>query len=365
MSTQNLPQLYSSLQQFIEQTLPDKCRTRVANLLWMMSVIFLSRSVHLSHIARKTPLRAKKLSTVKRFSRYLDNPQVEAGVWYEPFARWLLHSAGSGGQIHLIIDATKVAFGYRLVMLSVAYQRRSLPLAWTWISGIKGHSTSQTQISLLKTVADWFPTHCGVSLVGDCEFGRGGLLKYLRQVGWNYALRQIGSQRVWWQGNGRWQRVDSLLEEPGCRWLGWVVLTRTHKHYTHLVAFWRKGQTEAWWLATNQRSLRAAVKLYRRRMWIEEMFADFKRHGFDLEGSHLRSAQRLERLTLLVCLLYLWLIAVARRIEIAQLVDLVDRHDRRDLSLFRLGWDFVERCLSLCDPIPIIPVSNLLLLSGS
>jgi hypothetical protein len=45
------------------------------------------------------------------------------------------------------------------------------------------------------------------------------------------------------------------------------------------------------------RSVLAAVRLYRRRMWIEEMFADWKKHGFDLESSPLRSAQRLGRLT--------------------------------------------------------------------
>lgn len=98
------------------------------------------------------------------------------------------------------------------------------------------------------------------------------------------------------------------------------------------------------------------------------MFADFKKHGFDLEASHLRASQRLDRLTLLVGLLYLWLLAVARQVEIAHWVDLVDRHDRhdrRDLSLFRLGWDFVERCLSLTDPIPIIHPSCLCLVSGS
>ena len=80
------------------------------------------------------------------------------------------------------------------------------------------------------------------------------------------------------------------------------------------------------------------MRLYSLRMWIEEMFAD-------LESSHLRSPERLERLTLLVCLLYLWLLVISCR---------VDRHDRRDLSLFRLGWDFIERCLALADPIPIL-----------
>lgn len=354
MPSMSLPQLYSSLHLFIEQMLPDQCSTRLANLLWMMCGLFLARSVQLNHIARKMRSRAKKLSTVKRFSRFLDNPQVPSAVWYDPFARWMLRSAAGGGQLHLIIDNTKIAFGFRLIMVSVAYRRRSLPLAWMWKSGIKGHSTSQAQVTLLKAVKALLPPHSAVSLVGDCEFGRCPLIAYLCQEGWDYALRQVGRQMVWWQGNGQWQRVDSLLSKAGCRWLGWVVLTHKQQQLTHLVAFWRKGQTQAWWLATNQTSVRAAVRLYRRRMWIEEMFADFKRHGFDLEGSHLRSVERLTRLTFLVCLLYLWLMAVAGQVEMTCQVDLVDRHDRRDLSLFRLGWDFVERCLALCDPIPII-----------
>jgi len=365
MSSVALPQLYSSLHRFVGQTLPDRCESRLANLLWMMCGIFLSRSVQMNHIARKSPLRAKKLSTVKRFSRFLDNQQVRTRAWYDPFAHWMVQSAASGGKVHLIMDSTRIAFGFRLIMVSVAYRRRSLPLAWVWERGIKGHSTSRLQVALLKAVQNLLPTTVGVSLAGDCEFGHCPLIAYLRQTNWDYALRQVGSQLVWWQGNGRWQRVDSLLACPGCRWLGWVVLTHSNEQLTHLVAYWRKGESQAWWLATNLSSARAALHLYRRRMWIEEMFADLKKHGFDLQSSHLRSFQRLSRLTLLVCLLYLWLLAVARQVELAGLTDSVDRHDRRDLSFFRLGWDFVERCLSLSDPLPIILPSLFCSVSGS
>ncbi|MBA3868226.1 MAG: hypothetical protein H0X30_03660 [Anaerolineae bacterium] len=64
-------------------------------------------------------------------------------------------------------------------------------------------------------------------------------------------------------------------------------------------------------------------------------------------------------------LLAIWLLAVGRQVETRHLVDLVDRHDRRDLSIFRWGWDFIERCLALSDPLPIIAPSNLCLVSGS
>lgn len=365
MSSVALPQLYSSLSTFVRQTLPDSCETRVVNLLWMMYGIFLSRSVQLNHIARKMPSRAKKLSTVKRFSRFLDNPAVRPRVWYDPFARWMLHSASNSGKVHLIMDSTRIAFGFRLVMVSIAYRRRTLPLIWMWERGTRGHSTGRSQVALLQATKDWLPSAVMVSVVGDCEFGRCLLIEYLCQEKWDYALRQVGSQMIWWQGNGRWQRVDSLLDAPGCRWLGWGWLTHSNEQLTHLVAYWRKGQPQAWWLATNQCSVRAALRLYRRRMWIEEMVADLKKHGFDLQSSHLRSFQRLGRLTFMVCLLYLWLIIVARLVERHNLTDLVDRHDRRDLSLFRLGWDFVERCLALSDPIPILTPSFLSLVSGS
>lgn len=94
------------------------------------------------------------------------------------------------------------------------------------------------------------------------------------------------------------------------------------------------------------------------------MFAYLKGHGFDLESSHLRSFLRLGRLLITVCLLYLWLLAVGRQVEIHHLIDLVDRHDRHDLSFFRWGWDFAERCLALSDPIPLIQPSNICSMSG-
>jgi len=42
----------------------------------------------------------------------------------------------------------------------------------------------------------------------------------------------------------------------------------------------------------------------------------------------------------------------------------IDRTDRRDLSIFRLGWDFLEDCLCLAQPIPSIPFLNFCSVSG-
>jgi hypothetical protein len=88
-----------------------------------------------------------------------------------------------------------------------------------------------------------------------------------------------------------------------------------------------------------------ALQYYRRRMWIEEMFGDMKKHGFDLERTMLRHFDRLSRLTLAVALLYVWLISCGTRIVRNGMRDLVDRNDRRDLSIFQIGLRFIERCV--------------------
>jgi hypothetical protein len=77
---------------------------------------------------------------------------------------------------------------------------------------------------------------------------------------------------------------------------------------------------------------------------IEEMFGDLKKHGFDLECTLLRHFERLSRLTLAVALLYVWLISIGTRTIRDGLRSLVDRKDRRDLSIFQIGLRFIERC---------------------
>lgn len=359
MSSIAIPELYRSLHAYLVQPIPDECDSRLTNLILLMMGIFQSGTVQLNLVARKTPVRAKKLSIVKRFQRFLDNGAVRVRPWYQPFAKGVLAAAASAGQVQLMIDTSKVAFGFRLVMVSVAYHHRSLPLAWTWAKGSRGHTTTATQIKLLAYVTTLLPGGAKVSLVGDCEFGSPLLIEYVQAWGWDYALRQPGDNLVMLKGTGVWMRLDSLpLDKGQPIWIGHVVLTQASAHPTHLTLFWQRNEKKPWLLATNLLDPRVTLRLYRRRMWIEEMFGDMKKHGFDLEASHLRHFLRLSRLTLAVCLLYLWLVAMAEYVITTHQTHEVDRNDRRDLSLFRLGWDFVERRLALFDPLPSVAIPS-------
>ncbi|UCC62508.1 MAG: IS4 family transposase [Anaerolineae bacterium] len=322
--------------------------------------MYKARSVYLSLIARQFPIRAKKLSLVRRLERFLDNGAIRVREWYKPVAASLLKAASSDGQVHLVIDATKVGRGHQLLMVAVAYRRRALPLAWTWIRTRSGHSTVSKQVALLTYVYSLLPEGIQISLAGDGEFGNVGLLRQLDIWGWDYALRLKGTRRFWPYQARHLYRLDRQKLKPGTIWwLGRVNLTASNPYITNLVLYRAHGEPAPWYLATNLPSPHGAIMLYRRRMWIEEMFGDVKGHGFDLEATRLGTFLRLSRLTLAICLVYLWLVATGEHVMATNQASEVDRNDRRDLSIFRIGWDFIERRLALDDPIPITFVPNI------
>jgi len=340
--------MYHTCFRKIRQLRPTERVTRVRNMPWLLSGLYMGQCVHLSHIARKLPGKCQKLSKVKMLSRLLDNRHIHVRSWYEPIARDLLTAAVSHGQIiRLVVDGTKVGNDHQLLMVALAYRRRTLPIAWTWVKGARGHSSAQKQCALLTYVHELLPDDARVMIAGDSEFGAVDVLRHLDQWGWGYALRQKGSHLISSTAQAAWMRCDQLISEPGqsC-WLDSVFLTQKHAYPTRFLALWQPGETEPWLLATNLSCAQETRQLYRIRMWIEEMFADFKGHGFDLESSRLGHFSRLSRLTLAVSLLYVWIVTFGSQTIKNGKRRLVDRSDRRDLSIFRIGLDMLERCLA-------------------
>jgi hypothetical protein len=277
----------------------------------------------------------------------LNNPAIRVREWYEPIARDVLQAmTKTVGEIRLIADGTKVGFGHQLLMVAVAFRRRAIPIAWTWVRKSRGHSSAVKQLALLAYVRRLIPAKTPVLLVGDSEFGSVAVMRQLETWKWLYVLRQKANYWVKVSEND-WQYFGDLVEKPGqSNWLGRSLLTSKHAHPTNLLAHWKRGEKEPWLLATNLPSRQKTLRAYRRRMWIEEMFGDLKGHGFDLESTHLRHFLRLSRLTLAVALLYVWLISTGSKAIKNGQRHLVDRAERCDLSIFQIGFRLVKRRLT-------------------
>lgn len=340
-----ITKLYHTWVQKITQLLPNERITRVQNLAWLLTGIYASKSVHLSKVASQIPGKAMLLSITRRLDRFLENPEFRVRDWYEPIVKQLL-AQRAGSEYRLIVDSSKVGFGHQFLVIALAYRHRAIPLVWMWVRSSRGHSTAGRQLALLRYLYRLLPVDAPVLVLGDSEFGAVEVLKQLDEWHWKYVLRQKGSHLIRENEQSPWLSLKTVLTQAGqSRWLGQQQLTQWHAYSVNVLAHWYIGEKEPWLLATNLPSLRDALKAYEKRMWIEEMFGDLKANGFDLESTHLRSVFKLHRLTFAVVLLFLELVTFGSKIIKNGLRRLVDRSDRRDLSIFRIGLYMRERHL--------------------
>ena len=362
----SINRLYHSWFREIEQMWAHLRLTQRRNLAYLLVGIYLSKSVALNAVALKIPGQAVEVSVQRRLSRFLGNPAMRVRACYDPLIEPLLAQIGEKGCVRLLVDGTKVGNGHQLLMVALAYRRRALPVAWTWVKSKRGHSSEYKQRALLAYVHRLIPEEATVLVAGDSEFGGVSVLQLLDQWSWSYALRQKGRYLLCPAGQESWQRCDEIVTQSGqSRWLTQVSLTQKHAYQINFLAYWKQGEKDPWLLATNLQTAQDAKMLYRTRMWLDEAFGDFKKHGFDLESTRLRHIIRLSRLTLAVVLLYFWLITFGTQVIKNGKRRLVDRNDRRDLSIFRIGFDMFERCLLNNEPIYIRNVPYLPKLSGS
>lgn len=334
----------------LRQWLPDERITRQRNLALFITGLYLSRAVHLGLVVRTWPSWSKTPSLVNRLRRFLDNPRVQVRTWYRPVAEHLLQLF-AGQRLRLVIDCTKVGFNFRLLTVSVAYRKRTLPLAWSVHRGSRGHVTVAHQLALVRYVYGLVPTHHDVWLMGDTGFQTVPLVQWLCRHHWHFVLRQQGRITVQQPGQ-TWRKLNQFTLAPGeTHTIGWVRLTQKHNvGWFWLVLHWKQGETDPWYLLADQPGTSAVLRLYRIRMWTEEMYGDLKGHGFDLEATHLDDEARIERLLLGVCLTFVWLVALGSWVVKNGLRHFVDHKSRRDKSYFRIGWDWLARCLCLGDP---------------
>jgi hypothetical protein len=339
---------------------PKQRITQVQNFVWLVVGIYHSHSVNLSWIAGKVIGPAKNVSTVRRLSRFLANKSIDVRQWYKPIAKaWLQSQFERVGEVRLIVDGTKVGFGHQLLMVSLAYRRRAVPIAWSWVKHVRGHSMGKQQVSLLRYVGSLLPKGAPVFVVGDSEFGSILVLRQLEQWHWFYVLRQKGNTGLWRNEQTGWQRMEDLVQQAGqSSWCPQAHLTQQEIHPVSALIYWQIAEKQPWCLATNLPDATLTLRYYRRRMWTEEMFGDFKKHGFNLETTMLRHAPRLSRLTLAVAFLYVWFLSIGSRTIRSGSRHLVDRKDRRDLSIFQIGLRFIDRKLLHLVPISILLCVN-------
>ena len=230
-------------------------------------------------------------------------------------------------------------------MVGVLYQKRALPIAWLVYKGKKGHASAERHIEVLEKVLALVPTGSEVILLGDAEYDSVEMIGWVEKNStWQYVLRT--SPQIYVQAGQKSQPIrDYPLGKGQVMHLHEVGFTQTAEVLLNVIGWWASQYEEPIFLATNIHNAYQACRYYRRRYRIETFFSDQKSRGFNIHKSHLANPLRLSRLLIAACLAYIWMICQGLQVVASNKAALIDRSDRNDKSIFRLGIDWVKYAL--------------------
>jgi hypothetical protein len=320
-------------------------------LAGLISGIVGSKRTNLPLIASHVPDGTLPDSRTKRFSRWINNPDVDAAVYFLPFAEPLLRGLASR-PLALIMDGSTVGRGCLTLMVSVVYQRRALPIAWLVVKGRKGHFPEDTHIALLEQVRPLIPAGAQVVFLGDGEFDGADLQDTIDGYGWRYVNRT--AKNIILCGAGEEFNFENVAVQAG-ELISLPHVTLRNQNYgpVHAIAWWGQGYDEPIYLLTNIADVAEACQWYQKRARIETFFSDQKSRGFHLHKSHLSDPTRLSRLMIATCLAYIWIIHLGVLAWRDEWRKVIHRTTRCDLSLFQLGLRLLEHFLNEGIEIPV------------
>jgi hypothetical protein len=345
MSTRG--QMMHDWRQQVHALLPSVRATRVRGLADFVVGMLWAHTVSLPEIARAQPGSASVPSRERRLRRWLANPANDVATLWDPLVRRLL-AAEAGQEVLLVLDPTPQADHATVLVVGLVRHKRVLPLIWRSLPQQAPWPASQRDLleDLFGQLAQWLPADASVTLLADRGLTSADLLDLCAQVGWACVLRlsadaQHGATvRL---ADGTTCPVWDLVRGAGQHWTGTVdIFQRQGWRTVELTIHWGRGQAQPWLLLSTRAAGRGRVREYRRRCQAESTYQDEKGRGWRLERSKVRDLARLDRLLLVLALVLWWVHGLGLRVIRSGLRRRYDRRDRRDLSVLRLGWVWMQ-----------------------
>ena len=367
--------VYDSTRAALRQLLPTVIDSQLDSLGLAIVGVVQSMSSQLAKIARAMPLATTLYSKEQRLRRLLDNQRLTQTDQYHPIVKQALHGLRHQ-RVQLLIDRVLIRDQHNILVVSVGFRRRSIPLVWKVLEH-RGSSNLTDQQGLIQAAVALLPPDVRISVHGDSEFRSQELFGWLRTQRYD-ALLGVDS-RLWVYSTA--EATDS--GRPLADWVPGLPpqrqTRRKRRHRTSPVTYLadvyvvkelRNGPVNilAWWerdddskvvlhaVMTNLPATPRTKALGKRRMWIETVFRDWQSGGFHLDQTGIEARERLTRLLIVLALAYLWLVSIGRWVVKRGYRRLLDDGTARNwhFSLFQLGVGWLERRHSYTLPLPVL-----------
>lgn len=332
LNTHLLNQLHSGL---------DINLARLKCLTLLVSSLLRHRTVNLTILATQNLTGAKNESCYRRFQDFFLKATIPLGM----LGKFILEKIPKppGGWI-LSMDRTNWKYGKRhinILTIGVVVNKVAIPIAWKVLpqKTKRGNSNTKQRITLLKKLLKIMAPEEIYVLTMDREFGGKQWLGWLDDKDIGYIVRIKNNITIGGKSARRYRATRATDKEK----------TTERKELWGMKVFFAsktiqsKGRRDSHlYIVSNRFAGKEALRLYRQRWGIEQLFSHLKKRGFDLEATHMREAAKLEKLFALVTLAFLFSFAWGCHLRATRKV--TKALERK--SLFRQGLEDILRLLS-------------------
>lgn len=346
------------IEQHVARCVSASSQERLALLVSGIVEARSSRPARIAAAIYKLGLSAAEPESLERQLRRTQNDwHLQARLCLEPMVRAQLQAAKPAALV-IILDPTCQDDRLVLLMASVWYRGRSLPLAWdSWPANqpLEGAGFWERVGQLVARVARLLPAGVPVTWVADRAFGTPEFTDQIAAYGWHWVVRVQGQTRYRDQ-TGRVRALQDLVPSPGQRAKGRGEVFKKHGWRTaSVVAVWgRRHKTPL--LVVSDRPLQwELLAIYRQRAATEGTYRDYKTDGWELERSQVKNPKHVERI-LLGLAWATWLVVWAGAQRAAAYLHRPPTGQRRSRphpakrSLFLLGLEAFHRYLRHWSP---------------
>lgn len=344
----NLKVLYQWIA-LVDQQFSNLKRWQAVGLALFSYGIVVAQHCQVSKVAEALGASGRIPSLERRLRRWLANRKIDVEMCCQVWSFWVWRSLDARRAV-LLVDETKLADRVGIMMVSLAYEGRAIPLVWRCYranSALDYPAQGQVLLvwGLLARVLEALPAASRPLVQMDRGLGHSSaMLKALQTLDIAYLVR-VKQDATFTSRRGHRCRLTALVkpgEQVTCRGhlFGeekWMMVT------LHLL--WQVGQAQPWCLVTNDRQVRGAH--YAWRIWQEESFRDLKSGGWQWQCSYVTAPDHAQRLMLALALAYAWMLTqgtfVLHGDKEVQCEVFVGSHNK--YSLFRSGLRFFQRMI--------------------
>jgi hypothetical protein len=350
-----IPHLYLQLEAQLRQWIKPKDQRHLQGFVEVTAAILQSQSACLSHWLPYLSHRdCKARSHMERLNYFVHNPHIIAETFYIPLLKHFLQ-AFAGAVLELTLDTSMLWDQFCLIEVCLIWGGRSISLAQVVLEHGSATVGFEQYRPVLAQVLTLLPPQASVTLLADRGFEHGELMRWLQRNNWSWAIRAKHDLQVTLP-TGRTESVEQLLPPSEQAYL-YPNVTVLGDITCHLATANLPTANEAWAVLSNQPPSLQTFALYGKRFGgIEPHFKDYKSAAFDVLCSHLRDAQALTCLFMLLDTASLIALILGTMLVHLGQMQWLDWHVQRGLSFLQLGLRNIQRLLYQGRPLPLLQI---------